>query len=96
MPSPLEIKIALHYYTDPTEYEGGAGAHYHSVAVQGILSDFTERGYLVELAEPNQWGGRRRGTPALDVYVAALRDVPLPVQRWVIPDRAVTAGNETK
>ena len=85
MASPLEIGIALHYWTTPTEYDDGEGEHFWSPAVQDILSRFVSSGYLIHLDKPNEYGGTYKATDALHIYVDAICAVPFPVQTWIIP-----------
>lgn len=83
MATPLEIKICLHYYAMVDEYEGGAGSHWYSPAVQEALRRLHQDGLLSfsPSGEPRLYD---RG-PALECYVTALCSVPFPAQQWVIP-----------
>jgi hypothetical protein len=94
MASPLEIGIALHYWTTPTEYDGGASEHFYSPATQEILSDFVSRGFLLHLDKPNEYGGMYRATEALGIWVDALCNIPFPVQQWVIPALSQQQGGK--
>lgn len=77
--SPLEIRIALHYYAFVDDYRGEESR----LKIDEICNDFVRRG-LLRLATTDE---HRRfvGTDALNLYVEALCNVPFPVQRWVIP-----------
>lgn len=80
MASPLEIKIALHYYAMPGDYDGterGSGAF------SEIVETFLRGGLLVT---PGPRGATLSAGPALAIYVEALCAIPFPVQKWVIPD----------
>lgn len=86
MTSPLEIKIALHYYCHPGDYDGGEGPHFESSAVRRMHIEFVERGLLRRVdGEPAEGEAHWTAAPALEVYVDALCAVPWPVQEWVIP-----------
>ena len=89
MASPLEIMIGLHYWTTPTEYDRGDSEHWQSQAVQATLATFVERGLLERLEARNQYGGSYEGTEALGVWVEALCNIPMPVQKWIIPTSVV-------
>ena len=83
MASPLEIRIALHYWTTPGDYELGTGCHWHSTAVQETLSKLVERG-LLQRREAADLAMYKRG-PGLECYVKALCDISFPIQKWIIP-----------
>jgi len=78
--TPVFIEIALHYWTTPGDHpmvQAGTHRMYEEIAefmVQaGMLTKSEKLGVLYE------------STEALGVYIGALCEVPLPVQRWVIP-----------
>ena len=73
--TPVEIRVALHYYIypDQMEEESDAVDMAHGNLVRwGLLSYYDGEGY--------------EKTDKLEVYVQALRGVPLPVAKWVIPE----------
>ena len=89
MASPLEIKIALHYWFNSTEdYAADDERHRTSPAVVSAVDSMVKAG-LLEYA--GNVPGRVEAGPALATYVAALRAVPFPVQQWVIPKADETA-----
>ena len=79
--TPLEIEILLHYYSRGDDYRDG---DFSAPAVRSAIDSF--RGVLGLLQEnPGKGGGAYHITERGKVYVAALMDVPLPEQRWVMP-----------
>lgn len=85
--SPLEIHIALWYYARPGDYGDGTGDNnFHAAGVQNALQAFVDAGLLKPHTPNSDLPQRFHNTEALRVYVEALCRVPLPVQRWVIPD----------
>ena len=84
--SPLEIKIALHYWCYPHDYENAEGPHWNSPVVRDIIRRMQDAGLIVTLPvaadRPAIYG---RG-PALRCYIDALCSIPWPVQVWKIPD----------
>ena len=85
MASPLEIKIALHYWTNSTEdYAADDERHRTSPAVVSAVDSMVKAGLL---EYPRKVPGKVEVGPALETYVAALMAVPFPVQQWVIPER---------
>ena len=81
--TPLEIDLLLHYYCSPEPHER-IDNELHLATVR----DFVEKGLLIELPEPNQYGSKFKGNfEALDIYIKAICDVPLPEKRWVIPEK---------
>lgn len=87
MATPLEISIALHYRCRPGDYGKGMGDNnWTAPAVRDTIAFFVERGLLAK--SPQGCEAEYYPTDALQVYVNALCNVPLPVQQWVIPDKA--------
>lgn len=84
MASPLEIQMALHFWTSPTKYAEHEPDHRTSGAVKAILAWYVRDG-LLEPTAPNDYGEIYKATEALGVWVEALCAVPFPVQKWVIP-----------
>jgi len=78
--TPLEIDILLHYYCRAVDYRDG---DFSAPAVRSAIDMF--RGEL-ELLKPCDEGGKTYQLTARGlVYVQALQNVPLPVQKWVMP-----------
>lgn len=88
MTSPLEISIALHYWTTPGDYSAEDPDHRLSPAVQSALHGFVEAGLLERRTEPTDRGSRFKATDGLRVWIEALCAVPLPVRIWIVPDRS--------
>lgn len=86
MATPLEIDIALWYYTRPGDYGEGMGDHnFKAPAVQEALKRFVDAG-LLKAHEPNSDLPQLfHNTEGLRVYVETLCNVPWPEQRWVVP-----------
>lgn len=87
MASPLEINIALWYRCRAGDYGKGNGDdNYNAPAVQSAFKGMVDAGLLA--LSPAGCEATYYATPALEVYVAALCSVPLPIQQWVIPKRS--------
>lgn len=80
--------IGLHYWTTPTPYSEHDEAHRNSPAVSEAMADFVNGGLLRRSHKPNDYGGEYEATDAMGVWVEALRNVPWPVQVWVVPTDA--------
>ena len=85
--SPLEINIGLHYYMFAEKYAVADPRHANSEAVRDAKNRMIEAGLL-----QSQYGAKDNEvdmlpTPALEVWVNALCDVPWPILRWVIPGK---------
>ena len=83
MSTPLEISIALHYWTRPGDY--GAGAPDFNIDAPAVIEQrqqMVNAGLLVQVNAP---GRRYDAGPALECYVTALCNLPWPVQQWVMP-----------
>lgn len=78
--SPLEIEILMHYASKAGDYRDG---DHSSEAVRRCIGVFLDRG-LLERREGNPC---YRATEGTHMYVDALCEVPLPVQKltWVMP-----------
>ncbi len=79
MTTPLEREILTHYYVMAEPYQGGS--ENWNPCVSGIVNVFIRMGLLIRCD-----GRLRANEPALRVYMDTLAAVPLPVQRWVIPE----------
>lgn len=88
MASPLEITMALHYYTIPEPYALRHPDHRYSSAVAEIHRRWVAKGFLVPSVQP---GLEFDATEALHVWSCALCNVPQPVQQWVIPTKGSNA-----
>ncbi len=82
MTSPLERSILTHYFCHPFPWKNGS-EHWTHLECQ-IVDKFIEAGLLLD--------GKRDGHPcvlpnttALEIYMEALSQVPLPKLIWVIP-----------
>ncbi len=85
MTCPLEIEIALFYFTRPGDYGRDNGdCNFDAPGVQRIINEFVQR----ELLIPNRDNSRDRiyrAGPAMEAYVEALESVPFPIKQWVVP-----------
>lgn len=78
--SPLQIQILLHYWACADDYHDGNWTPF----VMEVLQHFVGLGLLFD--GPTQ-GPRFQGNmEALRPYVEALQNIPLPVERWVMPE----------
>lgn len=70
----FEITIVLHYYYTDTPFnnESIAAEEAHVRLVNAGMLIRTENGYTANME-------------TVDVYVEALKAIPLPVKKWVIP-----------
>lgn len=80
--TPYEIEIVLHYYYSPEEHPECAG---NSPAWRSSVDMLLAEGVLQLRKEPSQYGATYESTERSRVYIEALKDVPLPVQKWVMP-----------
>lgn len=84
MSTPLEISIALHYWTRVTDF--GSEAPDFNINAPAVVE---QRNQMVNarLLNPSYGDGGRlyMAGPALERYVNALCSVPWPVQKWVMP-----------
>lgn len=73
--SPLFIRVAMHYYYSPEPWPepSPAANDIHTTLLLAGLLRLCEKGW------------ESAGEP-LKMYVEALGNVPLPVQRWVMPE----------
>lgn len=81
----LQIRMVLHYYAIGEPYGVREPEHACSPAV------YQQRGALVELGllkEDGEWPAGYRTTERGNAYVEALCAMPLPIQKWVMPDAA--------
>lgn len=79
--TPYEIGIAMHYHTRAGEYKDGA------LICDDTILHFVSFGLLAMLSEPDRYGALHVATPRLHAYCDALCDVPLPISKWVIPEK---------
>lgn len=101
MATPLEITIAIHYYTRPERYAWRDPSHADSPGVREIKDKFTRMGLITPVAQP---AGCHESTAdyfpvdeALRPYIEALRAVNFPTRQWVVVnaplDNPVTAAD---
>lgn len=89
MATPLEIQIALWYYTTRQgDYSPDDIFHRNSSACKFIYNKFVKKQLLYINNEPivNHNEPTYKAGPALECYINALCAIPFPVQQWVIPD----------
>ncbi len=77
MTTPLEREILTHYWTTPGPFPR------NTPLICEITGVFIDAGIL--LRDDN--GEVRANCDAMEPYMDALAAVPLPVMRWVIPNR---------
>lgn len=75
MTTPLEREILAHYYCSDAPYTCRSDVHIRAVDA------FVKLGLLISDEQ-----GVRANRYALEPYMRALDNVPLPVQRWVVSD----------
>lgn len=80
----LEIEILFHYYTTPGDYRDG---DLSAPAVREAIDNFLNHpdGALLKANANPALQGKYSTTERCQVYIDALRAVPLPVQQWVMP-----------
>lgn len=75
--TPLEIEIALHYWTRPGPYK--AGSENWTDLDSKIVTEMMDRKLLQSV------DGKLTGnTPAMRAFVEALQAVPWPTMKWVV------------
>lgn len=81
--SPAEIKIALHYWVHPYDYDGIEAPNF----VMEVCEKMVRAGLLrYDSPEVGVIGPKfTRNEEAMKVYVEALCAIPWPVQVWVVP-----------
>ena len=81
--TPLEMQIALHYYTSPTDFRDG---DFSAPAVRSSIDHF-QACDLIRVRKAGEPGNAHYvATPRLNTYVEKLKSIELPIQRWVYPD----------
>ena len=91
MTTPYEREILTHYYTRPGPWKEGS-ENWLELDILTIR-EFQLRGLLVsEYVEETGLNRIVANEAALRVYMDALSAVLLPVQQWVIPNRAQDEG----
>lgn len=77
--TPLEIEILLHYYARTNDYREG---DFSAPAVRSAIDSFVDAELIVPRSkESAAYAIAERGT----VYIDALKAVPLPTRKWVMP-----------
>ena len=79
--SPLEIKIMLHYYTTPEEYEPPTDSPLYPATLASFIKDG-----LLKYDDVGNKEITEKGT----FYVNALINTPIPIASWKIPDERQT------
>ena len=81
MTSPYEIEVLLHYYACAGDYP-----KMDTPAFKAAVIKFENLGLIYKSNQLDTvvYKGNRE---ALKVYAEALMAVPLPVQKWIIPDQ---------
>lgn len=81
--TPLGIEILMHYQTRASDYRDG---DFSAPAVREAMDYFVSAGLLREVMSTHRY----EATEGCRVFVEALCRVPVPVQKWVIPDCSMT------
>lgn len=80
MTTPLEREILTHYWVSPEPFPRT------SQFIVSLHQRFIRMGLLKKLDTENEYGSWVTGNfKALEPYMAALANVPLPVQSWTVP-----------
>lgn len=90
--TPLMIQILIHYYCTNVDFP-----NLNAPAVQDAIGYFVRIGLLYDRTKDDKITGDAEYQPnreALAVYICALELVPLPVQKWIIPEKPVTQTND--
>lgn len=83
--TPLQITMMMHYYASAAPYALDDPTHANSPAVKSQREKLVNVGLLQEC--PDCLSGYRTTTRG-DAYVDAICKLPLPVQKWVMPNAA--------
>ncbi len=84
--TPFEIGIAIHYFGCVKDYRDG---DFSAPLLPPTLDWFVEQGLLEEQLQ-TEGQPRYKRTDRLGAFVAALCEMPLPVQVWTVPDERST------
>jgi len=78
--TPLKVEILLWYYHSPVDFP-----NFDAPAVQDAIREFCNAGIFYKRLEQTNERQSKIGyiQSALDVYVGAILEVPLPKQIWV-------------
>ena len=79
---PLDIQVALHYWTTPGRYAAHEPEHSNSPAVQRSKKRFLNAGLF---AEDEASGDVVCIRESMRPWVDALCAMPFPVKRWIMP-----------
>ena len=79
----MEIELVLHYYWSPEEHPY---AFQQDRAYKNAINTLIEAGLLELRVERDEHGANWRTTEKAAVYVEAVRAVPMPECKWVIPE----------
>ncbi len=83
--TPLQIQMMLHYYAIAEPYACRQPEHANSEAVhQQRHSLICDELLETDPGSPSSFRVTERGL----AYVKALKDMPLPIKKWVMPDAA--------
>ncbi len=78
--TPLEIEILLHYHCTDNEFKNP-----DAPAVKEAHNKFVSAGILARRED----GTHFRISKALDLYIQALCDIPVPIQVWIMPTKVL-------
>lgn len=88
--TPLEIEILMHYGCKGGDYRNG---DHSAPAVREAIGRFlddgllTHEGFVPEYIRPGVLAARYSVTTRCRVYLEAVCEVPLPIQKWIMPEQ---------
>ena len=88
--TPAQIRILLHHYVTPLAYDGCESDDF----VMGEIKQFEALGMLERRDKWEPSHSRFAITEKGKFYMEALCNVPLPVQKWVIPEKVAEADGQ--
>jgi hypothetical protein len=80
--SPLALKVLLHYYTTPAQFDKNKAHDLEIEAIEGFIRDGLLRDR--EGAAPEGYD-RLEITEKGTAYCEAILNLPLPIMKWLIP-----------
>lgn len=86
---PIDIEVLLHYYTRADDYRDG---DFSAPAVRELIDSFVGELDLLRASTRERKFGQPMATYEITergkVYIEALMQIELPIQKWVMPDAA--------
>ena len=78
--TPFEIRVLLHYFTTPSE-----PPEQNAPIFPATIQKFLEDGLIQRVQEVGPDGAKYETSNRGEAYCKALTELPLPVQKWVMP-----------